>query len=155
MEDHFHGHLGRHWFCFVFWRSTAPTPLTKQIHLYSSRVKIFPTQLKIACKQERCDPDLTSMLKFKWLKLVEGKRLNKSHHVPDSLWSSPLLLLQMKGRRTRQSVRPNCGSWADQPCNVLQPCSSTCWCTAANTYQWSHKTRVSMKKISEALLGEN
>lgn len=45
---------------------------------------------------------------------------------------SPLLVLQMNGSGSEQSATLNSGSRSDQPCNVLQPCGSICWCTAKN-----------------------
>lgn len=55
-----------------------------------------------------------------------------------SFWVSPLLLLQMNGSRSEQSVKPNSGSWSDQLCSVLQPCSSIHWWLTAHTFIWSN-----------------
>lgn len=54
----------------------------------------------------------------------------------DSLWVSPLLLLQMNGSGSEQSACVNCGRWSDQLCRLLQPCSSICWWAAGHTNMW-------------------
>lgn len=63
------------------------------------------------------------------------------------LQGSPLLLLQMNGSGSEQSVWLNSGSWFDLPCSVLQPCSSICWCAATHTFKHTvacKKTRFSV-----------
>lgn len=63
-------------------------------------------------------------------------------------WNSPLLLLQMKGSGSEQSVRLNNGSWSERLCSVLQPCSSICWFTADHITTHSHHSEITTKQES-------